>query len=170
VVIAESVSEQKRYWEFFVQTYGHSRYLHKYYEKCERIDRTFSMITAIASSSSIGGWVIWRHAAWVWGAIIAASQVITAVKSYLPYARRAELLRELSKSYAGLATRVEGDWFLVKSGALTEDKINKRILAFKKEQNEFEEKLFQKVTLPTEKNLLLEAEQDTKNYFARYYG
>jgi len=164
------MTERDRYWTYFVQTYGHSRYLYKYLEKCEGIDRRISMFSAIASSSSIGGWVIWKEIGWVWGTIIAISQVITAIKNFLPYARRADLLRTLTISYARLVTRVEGEWYPVSSGSLPDKKINDLLLKFKTEQDAIEEKLFSKVTLPTEKNLLLQAGEDTKSYFKRHYG
>jgi hypothetical protein len=128
------------------------------------------MFAAIASSSSIGGWVIWKEVGWLWGMIIAVSQVTTAIKNYLPYAKRAELLRTLSISYARLVTRIEGDWFKVNSGSFTDEKINERLLKFKTEQDEIEERLFSKVTLPKKKNLLAEAAEDTKNYFRRHYA
>jgi len=164
------MTERNRYWTYFVQTYGHSRYLYKYLEQCEEIDRRISMFAAIASSTSIGGWVIWKEIGWVWGAIIATSQVLTAIKNYLPYARRAELLRTLASSYSRLVTRIEGDWFKVNSGSLAEDKINDRLVKFKTEQDEIEEKLFSKITLPTKRKLLSQAAEDTKNHFRRHYG
>jgi hypothetical protein len=164
------MSEQNRYWQYFVETYGHSRYLHKYYEKCERIDRAISIFMAIATNGSVAGWLIWKHVAWVWAVVIAVSQLINAVKGLLPYSKRKELLRDASQSYAQLVTGIEGDWHSVKSGSLSEAKISKRILKFKTKQDGIENKIFQKGILPEEKRLLSEAKEDTKNHFKRHYG
>jgi hypothetical protein len=160
---------RKRYWAYFQQTYGQSIYLHKYRERTENIDRTISVVTAITSSASIAGWAIWKDFGWLWGFFIAISQVITATKGLLPYARRAELLRNLSASYARLATLVEVEWESVRSGAASPKKINDLLRKFKKEQNEIEDKLFSKTTLPVVKELLDQSAKDTKRYLEINY-
>jgi hypothetical protein len=164
------MNEQDRYWTFFVQTYGHSSYLAKYLEKCDRIDRIIAIVTAITSSASIAGWAIWQHLAGVWGCFIAFSQVIAAIKIYLPYSKQAEMLREAERSFVHLATRVEGQWFEVNSDSLTEKQVHEILYKFQLEKQEVESKLFAKVTLPLDKKLLDEASRATDDYFARYYG
>jgi hypothetical protein len=170
VLYALQMNEQERYWAFLVQTYGHTRYLHKYLERCESIDRNISMYTAIASSASIGGWVIWQQAGWVWGTIIAISQVIGAIRKFLPYSTQAEKLRSLDSHYARLLTRIEGEWFRVRSSLLTEAEINDLITRFKTEQDEIEDATFSTVTLPDKKRLLTKAGADTVNHFKSYDG
>jgi hypothetical protein len=166
--ISSPMGEKQRYWVYLCQTYGHFRYLHYYRESMELLDRNLSIATAIASSVSIGSWAIWKDLGWLWGIFIAASQVIGAIKGFLPFARRAELLRDVSTAYANLATLIEGEWFKVKSSS--DKDINARLLKFQTEQDRIEEKLFSKVSLPKRKDLLAQAAEDTLIHLKRFYG
>ena len=73
---------QKMYWDDLVQLRFQLLYIETYSDASYKKDNAINIILAIASSSSIGAWVIWKEAAIVWGAIIAISQVINAVKDY----------------------------------------------------------------------------------------
>ena len=161
--------QQQRYWTYLVQTFGQARYLHLYRETSEETERRIAMCCAVTSSASIAGWAIWQHLSWLWGVIIAASQVLSAVRRYLPYARRAEVLRDAASGIKGLAMRIEANWFRVAEGILTEGEINDLITQLQKEQFDIEDRLFSKITLGTRPDLLSAAEQTTADYFATYY-
>jgi len=45
-------------------------------------------LKAIASSTGIAAWVVWREYAFAWGAIIAAAQVADALKDVFPFAKK----------------------------------------------------------------------------------
>ena len=164
------VMQQQRYWSYFAQNYAHTRYLHYYREKSEEIERVIAVCSAITSSASIAGWAIWQKYGWFWAVIIAASQVLSATRSHLPYARRAEILRETASAFKALTLRIEGNWFRIQQGMLSEEEINDLITLFHKEQFDIEDKLFSKITLATRPDLLVLAETDTQQYFATYYG
>ena len=51
----------------------------------QKWDRNINIFLAVASSGSIAAWVVWNRFPFVWGAIIASSQVITVIKPYFPY-------------------------------------------------------------------------------------
>lgn len=55
--------------------------------KYQKYDRNINIFLALAASSSIGAWAIWKEYPMVWGGIIAASQVVTTVKPYFPYSK-----------------------------------------------------------------------------------
>ena len=62
-------------------------------DNLQRTDRTINLIIAITSSGSIASWAYWQTHIEIWGAIIALSQVITAIRPLFPYTR---YVKELS--------------------------------------------------------------------------
>lgn len=162
--------QQQRYWNYLVQTIGHSRYLQYYHEKSEETERNISICAAITSSASIAGWAMWKDLSWLWATIIASSQVLSAIRVHLPFARRAEVLREATSAFKSLAGRIEGKWFRVQDGQLSEDEISELINQFRQEQLEIENKTFAKVTLKERADLLALAEKQTLQYIELNYG
>ena len=53
--------------------------------KFQKWDRNVNIFLAIASSTSIAAWAVWKINPMIWGAIIALSQVLTVIKPYFPY-------------------------------------------------------------------------------------
>jgi hypothetical protein len=127
------------------------------------------MTAAVTSSASIAGWAIWQKASWLWAMIIAASQVLSAIRSYLPFARRAEVLKEATPSYNSLLARIECQWFHVSEGLLSEMEINDLISQFHKEQSDIDDRIFSKVTLTERADLKACAELHCNQYFAQNY-
>ena len=76
---------QQRYWKELYQLKVHTNYLELYLESSTNVDRGMNIFLAITSSSSICGWAVWQQYSFVWGAAIAASQLITAIKGFLPF-------------------------------------------------------------------------------------
>jgi hypothetical protein len=76
---------QSRYWQEMYDLKSHSFYIEKYHQATEQMDRTINSCLAVASSSSIGAWALWKDYAYIWAFIIAASQVVTTLKPFLPY-------------------------------------------------------------------------------------
>ena len=70
---------QEQYWKEIYQLKTHIAFLEFLLERAEVVDRTLKIVLAIASSSSIGAWVIWKDFSSVWAGIIAFSQVVSAV-------------------------------------------------------------------------------------------
>lgn len=61
-------------------------------KRYRRYDRNLNIFLAITSSSSIAGWAIWSEWAMVWGIIIAASQVVTALKPIFSFNKHVHTL------------------------------------------------------------------------------
>ncbi len=78
-------------WQFW-KTLEELKHNVKYLELLSTRDETrnmwLNMILAITSCSSIAAWAIWQQYSIVWAIIIAAGQVITAIKPYLPFRKR----------------------------------------------------------------------------------
>jgi len=116
---------QEQYWKELYQLKTHIAFIELQLEKAESIDRSMKMTLAIASSSSIGAWVIWNHLSWVWAGIIAFSQVISAVNPYLPYKSRIKSYTSLLHELEELMIQAEFKWHAISEGELTPTEINK---------------------------------------------
>lgn len=156
---------QEKYWRYMVQVKARLFYLDMYEENSYKLDKYINMISAIAASSSIGAWVIWQQLSFLWSIIIAISQVINAIKIFLPYSTR----RKVTISFLGdlklLYNKIEYNWFKVSDGELTEEEINEMIFTFKDEYTNIENKNLKEETLPENERFVKIAAQKTDQYF-----
>ena len=160
---------QQKYWKEIYQLKVHVNYLELYLEKTDFLDRALSIFLAITSSSSIAGWVIWKENAFFWAFIIAAGQVITAIKNFLPYKNRLKYLDGLLHEMEDLSWYAEKKWFDVSEGKLSIEEINELQFDIRKKKNKALKKHFSGNTLPIKKHLLKQAEETTKIYFNNFY-
>lgn len=72
-------------------------------DQFQRRERTMNWILAIASSGSIAAWALWKEVpfTFIWGAVIAASQVLTAVKPHFAYSK---YVKEINPKFLRLDT------------------------------------------------------------------
>ena len=124
---------QEKYWYYMVQIKASIYYLEIYAEHSYKWDRRVNVYGAIASSSSIAAWAIWKDWSYIWAFIIAISQVFTAIKEYLPFGRRLKFLRPFTEEMKLLYITMEYDWYKVAEGELTETEINTLLFTYKKE-------------------------------------
>ena len=87
-----------------------ARYVDLCLARAEQIDRAIRAFLAIPASSSIGGWLIFQQYAIIWATVVAASQVLQAVKEYLPYKNRLKALAALSVDLNALSLVAEDQW------------------------------------------------------------
>lgn len=171
---------QSRYWQEFIDLKRDAFYMRFYHGNVEKIDRILSCISAIASSSAIAGWVIWRKSftifgvlvetSLIWGIIIMASHVLNAVKEYLPYKKRFSSLSMLSNELDAMAINMEDDWFRVSHGLLTEEQIHELHMKMKRLKNEAGVRSFSNTCLPPNRSLLERANSVTREYVQSFYG
>ena len=164
------MTAQRRYWQELADLKRDGRYMDLCQERTEKIDRCIDVFTAVTSSSSIAAWAIWQTLSWVWAFIIAASQVLHAVKRYLPYKKRLAALSTLSRDLNTLVLVAETDWFKVSNGSLTEEEIHDLQMKLKKKKQDCVHKAFPSGSLPENKKLLKCADEDAQRYLATYYG
>ncbi|HEY1254947.1 MAG TPA: hypothetical protein VGF01_09220, partial [Terracidiphilus sp.] len=105
----------------------------------------------------------------VWGAIIAASQLADALKDVFPFAKKHKAACEHSSVLAGLFIDVQLEWENIFSGRYTDDEIMKRLHQLRKLQLDAENRSFPDGL--AERNALLDrAKQDATEYIAATYG
>lgn len=156
---------QKKYWNFMVQVKSSCFYLDIYAEHSYCWDRRIKMFTAITSSASIAAWAIWEHLSFAWSVIIAFSQILNAIKEYLPFSRRQKILSKMNEALKTLYHRIEYNWFKVANGELKETEINKFLFDFKKEYDNIQYKHLNEELLVEKTSYMKCADEKTYRYF-----
>lgn len=156
---------QEKYWNYMVQIKASIYYLDIYAEQSYKWDRRINAYGAIASSSSIAAWAIWKDLSYIWAIIIAVSQVLTALKEYFPFSRRLKVLHPFIEEIKVLYIKMEYDWYKVAEGELTEKEINTLLFSYKKEFANIESKYLKEEVLLENANYMSEADRRTDKYF-----
>jgi hypothetical protein len=158
------MNAQAHYWNQFVRLKRDSIYIGRYQGADEITDRNLNIFSAVASSASIGGWVIWKDYATVWAAIIAISQILTVIRPHLPYRTRLKSLAALCVDLEALSLVAETDWFKVSRGTIEEAEIHALTMALKTKAQRATAKAFGGATLPEKSRLLHAANEETRDY------
>jgi hypothetical protein len=159
---------QAQYWKELYQLKTHIAFIELQLEKAESIDRGLKITLAIASSSSIGAWVIWDHLSWVWAGVIAFSQVISAVNPYLPYKSRIKGYTSLLHELEELMIQAEFKWHAISEGRLTATEINKARFEVRATKQKSLKKHIQ-TTIPTNSAMHAKAENSATEYLSNFY-
>ena len=156
---------QEKYWYYMVQIKASLYYLEIYAEHSYKWDKGVNIYGAIASSTSIAAWAIWKEISYFWAFIIALSQVLTAIKEYLPFGRQLKILRPFIEELKLLYIKMEYDWYKVAAGEMTETEINTLLFTYKKEFAGIESKYLSEEVLVENSNYMKEADQKADKYF-----
>lgn len=160
---------QEKYWKYMVQIKAWIFYLDLYAEDSYKWDKWINVFGAIASSTSIAAWAIWQQLSFVWSAIIAISQVLTAIKGFFPYSKRLKILVPFMEDLKFLYNKIEYNWFKVASGELTEEEINDLLYVFKDEFTNIENKNLKEETLLENDDFKKAADEKTDLYFKKNF-
>ena len=161
---------QERYWKEMYQLKVHINYLETFILEAENIDRLIKIFSAIASSASIGAWVIWQDYSFVWATIIAVSQVVSAVKPYLPFQDRRNKYSALLHDFEDLFIRMEAQWFEIASGKLDAGEINNARTKIRLQKQKLLKKYLPTSIVPDSPEKLVKAEGISQDYFSNFYG
>lgn len=161
---------QRKYWNQLKELKVHVFYIHGYAVKQNRHDQIINIFLAITSSSSIAAWALWKEYQFLWACIIAASQVVAAVKPLLPYKKRLSALNKLGDVMSLLSLKAERDWFFVSEGKWTEEEIHSKWAELKEDALAAENKCLLGMTLPKDRNVLASAEKEAELYLSSTYN
>ena len=131
-------------------------------------DNRIQIFWAITSSSSIGRWVIWNEYGIIWGCVIAVSQVINAIKGFLPFQKRAKQIGSLNTEVEKLALDAESQFYSVFEGKLTDEDIFNLVTKLKQQKLEASHKHFKDQALPIKSKYITESEERTRAYLQPY--
>jgi hypothetical protein len=144
-------------------------YIRLYRDSLGRWVTFLGAIKAVASCGGIAAWVVWKEYAFVWGAIIATSQLADALKDVFPFAKKHKAACEHMITLSNLFIDVQLEWENIFSGRYTDDEIMKRLHQLRKLQLDAENRCFPDGL--AERNALLDrAKQESSEYLAATYG
>lgn len=160
---------QSQYWVELQALKAHVYYLELYQLKSEGTERCISIVLAIASAGSIGGWAIWKEYAFIWGFFIMISQVVSVIYKFLPFKSRIKPLSAAGVELSVLADEAERGWFEVGRGELTEREINDKRFAIRKKKSAVMKAAFSGMVIPENQRLMAKAEAQMHKYFKSHY-
>ncbi|AUD58165.1 hypothetical protein AYJ58_01065 [Shewanella sp. Pdp11] len=160
---------QHKYWNQLKELKVHVYYVQAYAVKQNKYDQIINIFLAITSSSSIAAWALWKDYQFLWAFIIAASQVITAIKPLLPYRKRLSALNKLGDMLSLISLKAERDWYFVAEGKWSEEEIHSKWADLKEDALSAENKCLNGVTLPKNKSALTLAEKEADIYLQSTY-
>ena len=130
--------------------------------------RSIEAVRAIASSASIGGWAVWHELGQVWGSIIAATQVLDALKNVFPFVREQKCASDLTVALELLFIDAQQEWDRIQDAQLSPKVIMDRCTKLRKLQLDAERKHFPEGFEP-DPALNRLAMLETANYMAMVY-
>jgi hypothetical protein len=157
--------QQDLYFNELFQLKVQCEYIRRYRKILSAWVTRFAIVRAVASSGSIGGWVIWRDLAFLWGSVIAVSQVSDALKDAIPYTARNKAATALLMDLNSLFIEALFEWESVFAATLTTEEMTERRRKLMELRHELEWKHFPTGDLPSKPALLALAEQDAITYF-----
>ena len=161
--------QQNLYWNQMVELKVAAGYIRRYRNDLGRKVTALATLKAVASSGGIAAWVIWKEYAFAWGAIIAASQLVDALKDVFPFTKTYKAASEHTIVLTSMFIDAELEWENIFSGRFTDEQIMNRRHKLKKLQHEAERKNFPN-GLTEKEAFVSEAEQEAANYFVAMYG
>jgi len=162
----ENMEIQNKFWDELCKLRFELFYLDDCVSHSRKLDNIINIITAIASSSSIAGWVMWRSWSFIWSFIIAFSQVINAVKIYLPYSTRVKTLNEQYSELYKLFIDYDNLWFKIANGYFTEEQINDKLREFRNKKHLIDSKFVKQAQAPTNKKNIEKAMIAVEQYYS----
>ena len=160
---------QGRYWKVMVHLQVHIYYLASYLLKFQRIERRIGYFLAIAASASIGGWAVWQRYWVVWALVIAASQVLNAIRHLLPYQKRIEILQGVLPELNRLLLDAERGFYNVSQGLATDQNIHNQTIEIQARKSDIVNRLDECAFADSSKYMVV-AEKKAEQYFQGMYG
>jgi hypothetical protein len=160
--------QKQQYWNELTDLKVDAVYVRLYRDSLGRWVAALGTLKAIASSAGIAAWVIWRQFAFVWAAIIAASQLADALKDVFPFAKRHKAACEYAVKLDNLFIDVQFEWENIDSGRHSAIEVRKRLHQLRKLLKESEQRYFPD-GLATHKEFLVQAKREAEEYFKSKY-
>jgi hypothetical protein len=159
-----------KYWVFLNQTRFSCEYLEEYYHWSYRRDLVITVLLAVLSSSAVATWVIWKQYPALWAFIIAACQIITIIKPYLPYGNQIKQLPVSAKEMGLLYVDCEKEWLIINETQPSELNIINMLIDMKKRYAEIDSGLFGCKFLPRVKSIENIADERSLKYMEVFFG
>jgi hypothetical protein len=123
------------------------------------------MFLAIVGCGSIAGWMVWTEYSYVWAVIVAISQVVNAVKGFLPYSKRIDGLSKQENELGALFEKMKHDWYKIAKGKYTGSEVNDLIYTSDCEARRIAKDSLTNDYLTPRKRFAKRADEMTESYF-----
>lgn len=160
--------QQRLYWDQMYALKVAASAICLYRNYLNRWVTGLGVLKAVTSCASIAAWAVWRQYAFVWGALIAASQLADALKDVFPFAKTHKAACAHALTLNNLFVDTQLEWENIFSGRYSDEEIIKRLHQLRKLQLDAENHDFPD-GLSMRKSLLDRAKQDAKEYLASTY-
>lgn len=160
---------QERYWKELYQLKVHINYIEAHILEAETHDRHIKIFMAITSSASIGAWAIWRELSFVWGGIIALSQVLAAINPHLPHKTRLKTYSSMLHELEELFIMSEAKWHDIALGKNEESEINRARTHLRLQKQKILKKHLPSSVIPDDAKKADKAEGLALDYFSAFY-
>lgn len=157
------------YWNKLVELKTAANYIEGYRNWLGGWVTGVAVVRAIASSTSIAGWVIWREYAFVWASIIAVSQVLDALREVFPFARRHKAAAELASHLNRLFIDAQLEWENILANDSDEEEVAQELHSLRVLHHNAEAESFGG-GLTIRRRIFRVAEARSKVFFVRTYG
>jgi len=157
------------YWHEFFQLKADACYVREYRNSVSKWVTAFAAIRAIASTSSIGGWLIWKRYALVWAGLIAAAQLIEALKNIFPLYKRRRALSGLSRSLNQLFVEAQRNWDEIAGGQCSNAQVRKLCRQIRSRKQKAEAR-FMPNGLSRNESLFKNAQAEAEHSFKERYN
>jgi hypothetical protein len=161
--------QQQLYWAQMVELKVAACYIRRYRDYLGKRVAALGTLRAIASSGSIAAWALWKEYAFVWGAIIAASQVADALRDIFPFTKKHKAASEHTVTLNSIFIDAQLEWENIFAGRYSGDQIMNRRHKLMKLQHDAERTSFPD-GLATRIPLFAQAQQEAKSYFEKTYN
>lgn len=157
------------YWRQLEQLKAACVCMRLYRNRLHRQVRSVEVIKAVASSGGVAGWIIWKDIPFVWTGIIAAAQLLDALKGVFPFSKQHKAASDLTVALEIIYIDAEDEWESIYAGKLGDADITKRRTKLRKLQLDAERKHFPEGFDPDQKLIKL-ATEETDAYFNLTFG
>lgn len=147
----------------------HIYYVDLFYRDAVTNNNYLDILLAIVSNGSIAGWLIWSKAQFVWAALVALSQLITAIRPHLPFQKRSRSLESLNIELTELLLYMEDKLYDVSEGKLNSEEIHHLTLEMQRRKQRALTFYLASDPLPENTKRLAIAQQKAKNFFQQKY-
>ncbi len=160
---------QEAFWKQLVLCKIVSCYVRRYRDQQARWINFTGIFKAFVTSSTIGAWVIWKDYALLWGILLAVTQVLDAIKEFIPQTKNRRNASDFVLAMENIVIDARFEWYEVFNGKYDADEIMSRWRKLAKLLNETEAKYFPD-GLPADQKRQSLAEGDAAAYFSSVYG
>jgi len=160
---------QGTYWNELILCKVASCYVRRYRDRQAAWINYTGIFKATVSSGTIGAWVVWRDYALVWGVLLAAMQILDAIKEFLPETKNRRSASDFVSAVENMIIDARFEWYEISAGKYDANEIMTMWRRLAKLLNENEAKYFPD-GLPADMARQKLAEAEAAAYFLKIYG